>query len=443
MRVRVACAVGALLLAGLTTVEAQNSEDNSVVHGTINIALGNESGLVVLTDSMASVGGVARPEIPSQKLFKLDDHTVCAIAGFASAPAVSATTVSPQSSVPDLNTSASAIIHEYIRQSAGQPPQTVIERLRALTFLMSRHLSAIANVRDALGNPTPLDGYQFQLIIAGYDTDGNPKIGKITLRMNNNKGSLTSEIDEAAISNVGTKLVVLLNGMPDVAEQILLHPESKPGDAAIKQYAASRAKDSGSTLTVDQMVELAKRLSYFTHKVHPQVGGENQIAVLKRQNSVEIQQQKFPDPPKPLVNFSLIVNSTFAYSSIGIAKGVSAIFVRCSWAGMQRELDGNYFIGNDFTNSTLMYDGGVVNLGDTNRVTNSVLIIGPHGSPKDETARRLMKAFAWSQVRYVPPRTLERRTLPSSRVRSRNSRQRSRAATARTLAAQLVMPASL
>jgi len=365
-----------------------------------------------LTDSMVSMGGVPRPDIPSQKPFKLDDRTVCAIAGFASAAAVSATGISPQASLPDLNSSASAIIHEFVRQSAMQPPQSIAERLRALAFLMSAHLSAIANVRDALGNPTPLDSYRFQLIVAGYDTDDNPKIGKITLRLNNDRGSLTAETEEAAITNIERKLVVQLNGMPDVAQQILLHPESKPGDTAINQYAASFAKNGGSTLTVDQMVELAKRLAYFTSKVHPQVGGLNQIAVFQRQRTVKIEQQKFPDPPKPLVNFGLVVNSKFSYSNIAFAKGGSYIFVRCSWAGMQQELDGNYFIGNDFTNSALMYDGGVVNLGDTNRVTNSVLILGPHASPGDETVRRLMKAFAWSQARYVPPEVEPWRGVP-------------------------------
>src|SRR5882724_6913774 len=129
MKVRVACTACAVLFVFLTDVEGQNPKDSSVVHGTINIALGNENGLVVLTDSMVSVGGVPRPDMPSQKLFKLDDRTICAIAGFASAAATSPPAVSPQASVPDLNTSASAIIQEYVRQSSTQPPQTVIERL--------------------------------------------------------------------------------------------------------------------------------------------------------------------------------------------------------------------------------------------------------------------------------------------------------------------------
>ena len=90
-----------------------------------------------------------------------------------------------------------------------------------------------------------------------------------------------------------------------------------------------------------------------------------------------------------------------------MAKGVSVVFVRCSWTGMQRELDGHYFIGNDFAKSFLLYDGGVVNLGATNRVIDSVLVLGPHVKPDDETVRRLAKAFSWSRIlRAVPKAAL-------------------------------------
>jgi hypothetical protein len=59
--------------------------------------------------------------------------------------------------------------------------------------------------------------------------------------------------------------------------------------------------------------------------------------------------------------------------------------------------------GTLFTDSALVYDGGVVNLGDTNKVVNSVLVIGPHAQPESETARRLMKAFSWSRILRAMP----------------------------------------
>jgi len=406
MRVRLVGVFGALyLLLTPFSLARQSVSDDSIVHGTINIALGNENGLVVLTDSMISVGGRPHPELPGQKLFKLDDRTVCAIAGFASGAAVSSKAAPTQRVIPDLNTSTSAIIHEYVSQSALQSPQSIAERTRALSFLMGIHLSALANVRDALDNPTPIDGYRFQLIVAGYDIDNKPKIGRITLRMKNDKGSFVSEIEEASISNVGDHLTWQLNGIPEIALQLLQHPESKPKDAALIEYSDSLRKDHGQSLTVDQMVDLARRLEYYTAQAHPEVGGPNQIAIFRKQPFVSIDQQKFPEPPRSVVNFSLVVVSKFSYSSIAIAKGVHTVFVRCSWTGMQRELDGNYFIANDFTKSFLLYDGGTVNLGDTNRVTDSVLVLGPHVKPGDDTIRRLAKSFAWSRIVRLVPKT--------------------------------------
>ena len=107
-----------LFLIPLVSSAQEARDDDFVVHGTVNIALGNKYGWVVLTDSMVTSGDHQLPQ-PAQKLFRLDDETVCAIAGFGSAS-------SP--SVPDLNTSSAAIIYEYVRQSAGQQPQTILER---------------------------------------------------------------------------------------------------------------------------------------------------------------------------------------------------------------------------------------------------------------------------------------------------------------------------
>jgi hypothetical protein len=401
MRLRIASALCATFLLPLLAFAGQNRPDDFVVHGTINIALGNKNGLVVLTDSMVTAGA-HRLGKPGQKLFKLDDRTVCSIAGFASAAAVSGPAAPPRA-LPDLNTSASAIIHEYVRQSVAQSPQSIAEKLGALASLLNLHLSAIANVRDALGNATGIGSYRFQLIVAGYDADDKPKIGRITLRTKNDRGSLISEIEDASILNVESKLVWQLNGIPDVARQLLLHPESKPKDAALARYATSLGEDGGQSLTIEQMAELAKRLAYYTSEVHPEVGGPSQVATFEKQHSVSIKQPAFPEPPRPLLKFSLIIGSTFIHSGVGF-EGGSAVFVRCSWAGMQQELGGRYFIANDFTDSVLMYDGGIVSFGDTNRVTNSVLVIGPHAKRDGETVRRLTKAFAWSRIVYAEPK---------------------------------------
>jgi hypothetical protein len=301
----------------------------------------------------------------------------------------------------DLNTSTSAIIHEYVRQSAPQSRQSIAEKLRALASLFNMHLAMIANVRDTVGNPTSIDKYRFQLIVAGYDIDEKPKIGKIALRTKNSTGSLISEIEDVSLLNVEEKLVWRLNGMPDVAAEILLHPESKPEDAAIKLYATSLTENGGRSLTLEQMLELAKRLAYYTSQAYREVGGPNQVAVFKKSQTVSINQPTFPEPPRSLFRFSLVVDSHFSYSSVVFAKGGPAVFVRCSWVGMQHDLDGNYYIGSEFANSVLMYDGGDVSLGNTNRVTDSVLLLGPHAILENEVVRRLTAEFSSLRVAYA------------------------------------------
>src|SRR5947209_12189144 len=62
--------------------------------GTINVVVANDNGLIVLTDSMLTefrrgLNGIltqGQLKDPAQKLFRIDDKTVCAFAGFASAP---------------------------------------------------------------------------------------------------------------------------------------------------------------------------------------------------------------------------------------------------------------------------------------------------------------------------------------------------------------------
>jgi 20S proteasome alpha/beta subunit len=396
MWLRMVGSLSVIFLLPLLAVAGQNPADDSIIHGTINIALGNENGLVVLTDSMITAGTQQLSE-PGQKLFKLDDRTVCSIAGFVSAQAASA-----RAAVPDLNVSTSAIIHEYIRQSVRQAPQSIAERLHTLSVIFRINLSAIANVRDALGNATGTDGYRFQVIVAGYDTDDKLKIGRITFRTDNT--SLSSDVEDASISDVQQQLMWRLNGMPDVAIQILQHPEAGPKDPAIDLYATSLHENGGRSLTVDQMVQLAKRLAYYTSKAHPEVGGPNQVAVFKKSQIVSIDQPTFPEPPRPLFRFSLVVNSHFTYSSVVFGKGNTSVFVRCSWTGMQHELDGHYYIGSRFTNSVLIYDGGDVNIGDTNLVADSMLLLGPHAIFENEVVRRLTTTFPSLRVAYARPK---------------------------------------
>jgi 20S proteasome alpha/beta subunit len=385
-------AIPALLFLPLLANTGQDLNKDSVAHGTINIVLGNENGLVVLTDSMLSSGSKQLPE-PGQKLFRLDDRTVCTIAGFVSAP----------TPVQELNTSTSAIISEYRRQSLAQAPLSIAEKTRVLGTLFELYLSGTANMRDAAAMPTPLHQYVLELIVAGYDLDGVPKIAKIVMGMHPFRNgispnpTLLSDAQDFSISNVNKKLVWKLGGQPDVAERLLQDPDAVEADTALHAYAASLHENDGQSLTVHQMVQLAKRLAYYTAERYPSVGGANQIAVIQGGRIAKFEQQAFAEPPKGL-HYALVVNVEYD-DGFDDDLPPPVLFVRCKWTRMRSlTLDGRYFIGNVFTHSILTYDGGGGDLGQTNEVNNSGLVIGPDAKQDDEIVRHLAKDFHWLRV---------------------------------------------
>jgi 20S proteasome alpha/beta subunit len=73
-----------LLVILTTPAFASNSRklQNALSHGTINILLANDNGIVLVTDSRATAldGGHFDTSV---KLFRLDESTVCSIAGLA------------------------------------------------------------------------------------------------------------------------------------------------------------------------------------------------------------------------------------------------------------------------------------------------------------------------------------------------------------------------
>jgi len=109
MPFRFAVLVPAVLFMPSIFIPQVSAAEDLVIHGTVNIALANQSGLILLTDSMITAGD-RQLSNPGQKLFQLDDRTVCAIAGFVSA----------SGPTRDLNADTSALIHQYVQLSRKQ-----------------------------------------------------------------------------------------------------------------------------------------------------------------------------------------------------------------------------------------------------------------------------------------------------------------------------------
>ena len=61
---------------------ATRNDHSLIKRGTVNILLANKNGLVAITDSKLVMGN--DPAGYAQKLFRIDDHTLCTIAGWYS-----------------------------------------------------------------------------------------------------------------------------------------------------------------------------------------------------------------------------------------------------------------------------------------------------------------------------------------------------------------------
>ena len=411
MRLRMVIGVWALF--PLLAFPHDHKADGTVVHGTINIALGNKNGLVVLTDSMLTGADGHQLTEPGQKLFKLDDHSVCAIAGFISAP----------TPVPDFNAATAAVIDRYIELSAQQHPQTISEKLAAISTLLRFLLNVTSNVLDVEGQSPPLKLYRAEIIVAGYDLDGKPKIAKGGLQVKRVGNGLESLVDEPVVSVIDNELIPKFNAMSNKAKEILARlqqPGANDRDPILQNYVDAYRKDRAASLELGQMVELAKRLAYYTAQVYREVGGANQIAIFAPAAPVKIEQRSFPppDPSKHITNFALVVDNHFEgprHHNDFLVPGIDFLYVRCIWQGTKFVLDDNFVVGSTFTNTELDYNSGRLLFDKSNHLTNSVLIIGPSIKDNDPNVRQLHRDYPSLSIQRESPagRTSFYSTVPS------------------------------
>jgi len=357
------CGLIALLMA-CSPVAGAERNDNPVIHGTINIVLANHNGMVVLTDSMLTSGRKQLPT-PGKKLFRLDDHTVGAIAGII---------YSPSGSYKELDMNTVAIVDDYARQISTGTPIPILQKLRELAFILNTSLTADENTRSANNEAINADDYVLELTVAGYDTDGLLKIGKVTLRSRNMGGDFDSDIASRQIRTVQGGLLHEFSGMPDRAEFIMAHPQTLPRDAAIATYQASLQSDQGESLDLDRMTELAKRLKYYSTRAHPEIGGPNQVAIIQAGKIIKFSQPPFPNSA-PVTRFSLFVGASFSGRPILFRVDAMGVFIRCHWNNIYVPIDRSFFIGNEFQDSLVAYSGGPLHFDQTNKVVDSEVFI--------------------------------------------------------------------
>jgi 20S proteasome alpha/beta subunit len=394
-----------LYLAWGATLYAHDEIKTS--RGTVNIAISDANGLVLLTDSAESHQDADgwHHTWPVQKLFRLDDRMVCSIAGFGAEKGW------PE---PKMNTYVSGIIAEVRDQLAQKPVEEFDAKLSAVGFLVANYLDILANRQEVMskpGGPINPDNYRFEVIGAGYDRDGTLRLKKLIVALSSipqrdgTRFWTHTVTSEEATTKSG--LTHLLAGIPYVSRDILEHPAAFAHSPAVARYAQFRAAKSGKQLELRELSALAREMARQTSRdprFNGFVGGPDQIAILAGGRIQELEQPAFPEPPRPM-KLNLIVNVEVTGPVPLIpASGTYLLWIRSNFIRARNpalRLDNQFFYGCEIRDSIVEYGGGLTDFGPTNKISDTMLLPG-HGGPDSsvENITRISRSFPW---RFTPP----------------------------------------
>ncbi|MGA8214319.1 MAG: hypothetical protein WB799_12055 [Candidatus Sulfotelmatobacter sp.] len=366
--------------------------------GTINVVVANDHGIVVLTDSMLTETVTHRQvPWPGRKLYRIDDQTVCAFAGFASAGTLA---------LPDFLNSVSSIMGRYEdRLRNTNRPLSFSDKLELLNVVFTYYLTGIANIQGTAPD-------ELQFLLTGYDPDGTPEIGRLVLRTALKPSAagafLRSVTQEHYVFPVTHRQVICVGGINNLALKILRDTNAWIGAPLV---APCEQSTSNQLLAVQEMKALAISLKQQTADQYNEVGGPNQIAILtdgRIQGSIE---QPPGLPPVTVSSFKFEILTTLGAIYIdrpgedpprpfGFVTDRFTLFFRDQFIGVRQELDDAYFGHNEFKNCLLIYRGGKTTLDKSNQISNCDLEIAAGVSRDSPTVKQLLSDFTWRTVKY-------------------------------------------
>jgi hypothetical protein len=405
-----------------TTASSQPEQ----AHGTVNIFLAAGGNLVAVTDSMLTFSSTDhRPE--GLKLYKLDERTICAMAGLYSDPAPLESLVL---SVPEIIRNIS---QQWVRLDSSHVQFAILAAgaFESFRLQLTSHLQAAFAANPAL----KIDRLAVELTLAGYDNDGTLKLAELSLVPRRTQSGVTFVTIDRPHSNhlptcslvvagqrtslrrdegdnffvmfdVGNRFFCDVAGKQEVAEalldnpnyaQDLKDPEKVPSAIELRKTAIDLERQTAENETRNKTFE---------------VGGDVEVAGLSDGKIVE-------DPPPlkaPDVGGSLVA-SHYDGAHIRCNPGSPAISVSGSGSapaaintspfsqfqadvnGCTQVLDQLIFHDSTFTDSTLIYMGssGLI-FADSNQIIRSTLLLAPQVNLGDSTVEHLVCSFPWDAV---------------------------------------------
>jgi hypothetical protein len=367
-------------------------------HGTVNVFLANKNGLVAVTDSMLSSNqGIVGY---SQKLFKVDDRTICSIAGWYSDPGPAIR--------PDVASAPSYPAYLAVPQimqgtisRVGDASGNLERKMRLLAGAFKISLLVVSYI-DEIDGVTPTASTS-QITVAGFDEKGTLEILRTDLVpiLQNEKpvGYLEKKYQTVYVTQT-TGLVPVFRGIDGTAQSILdgSYP-SMASDPILGNFMSALARDKGKSLSLLDLEQVAKQIERRTSQQFPsKVGGKLQIAELS-----EGKVAKFDQPNSSL--FHLPAIAFWADKGVGVsdsAWGLSfpshtlvAFVLQANFSGVgSQPLDNIFFFETKFAHCKFTYQGSPRSIFDrSNTVVDSTLTLLPGADPNSNFVKQIKVDF--------------------------------------------------
>jgi hypothetical protein len=424
---KLAAMMASLLFAPSGHAQTRQTNSFPATHGTVNVILANGGSLVMVTDSMLSTGPLREPT--GVKLYKIDDRTICSMAGLYKQPG------------PDVHGGFNALIPNTIatfvarnKKGIATPFKDKVEEVSEVVQLeLTAHLQAVvaADRRFNIADPS----YRLYLTMAGYDVDDAIRVADITLEPQRTHSGvsyvsiekprtpnpplceLASRVEQLpppgpeggeigpAIHTVEKALFCDIAGLRNVAETMLAGPANYPEDLDLQLIVQAR---NGRELSAADLRKVAIDLAHKTevdetNSGNFRVGGPPQIAILSGGRLLESPTMPLPPPTQDLLSESQIRGESIFNCDSPMALSITGLFsqmeAQVRMTGCSQAIDGLLFHDSTFIDSHLSYRGKEpLIFADTNVVTRTTLDISPRVDISKPAVRHLICGFLWARV---------------------------------------------
>jgi hypothetical protein len=389
-----------ILLASLIPSPVAAWQTDQTAFGTLIGAYGNKNGIAVVTDSMVSTFGPdgqlhPNPLDPAQKLLKLDDSTVCAVAGYGRIGVVAA---------PTLTGDMLAIVRHLFDSSGSTPLSKNLDNVAAG---ISFYFETVARIDVATHQPLNL--FNLELLLAGYEPQNRqPEIGSVVIQVIQPGFKIpervpepVARITEKQIWRVGDTFLPKTHGMDLWAKEILNWPDSfiDPRFPIIEKLAQAEHADGGASLSLQDMADIGKTLVLITTSKTSTgegtsfVGGEIQMATLTAGKAQIVSSGHYPELHQP-TNFFVMKNVGVQGRGFFFQGPVTVFYDSGTFVGptsIPVVVDRNVFVNCRFVNQTLEYNGEMAWFDDSNVLENVQVSLGPNAYNHPEIATKLRR----------------------------------------------------